>query len=151
MGVIAGMRSMSAPALLNGALRQQPSGRLAHSKLSWLQSSAAGTGLKLLAGAEMVGDKLPNAPDRTQAISVAGRAMSGALVGAVLYKLNRQKMLRGAVVGGLGAVAGTFGAFALRKLASSKGELPEPLPGLLEDLLVVAGGKSLLSNYQPKQ
>ncbi len=151
MGVIAGMRSMSAPALLSSALRQHPSRRLAHSRLSWLQSSGASTGLKLLAGAEMIGDKLPNAPNRTEPISVVGRTLSGALVGAALYKLNRQKLLRGAAVGGLGAIAGTFGAFALRKLAADSGELPEPLPGVVEDLLVVAGGKTLLHHYQPRR
>ncbi|AIZ62527.1 hypothetical protein PK28_00330 [Hymenobacter sp. DG25B] len=151
MGVIAGMRSMSAPALLSGALREQPSGRLAHSKFSWLQNGAVSAGLKALAGAEMVGDKLPTMPNRTEPVSVVGRTLSGALVGAALYKLNRQKLLRGAAVGGLGALAGTFGAFALRKLADNSGTTKEPWTGFIEDALVVAGGKSLLHNYQPRQ
>jgi uncharacterized membrane protein len=95
MGVIAGMRSMSAPALLSGALREQPSGRLAHSKFSWLQNGAVSAGLK--------------------------------------------------------ALAGTFGAFALRKLADNSGTTKEPWTGFVEDALVVAGGKALLHNYQPRQ
>ncbi|QIX61367.1 DUF4126 family protein [Hymenobacter lutimineralis] len=151
MGVIAGMRSASAPALLNHALQRRPSAGLRHSRLHWLQEAAVGKGLKLLAGAEMLGDKLPNAPDRTAPISVTGRAMSGALVGASLYKLNRQSWLGGAVLGAVGAVAGTFGAYTLRKLAADPTRFPEPLPGFVEDLLVVAGGGQLLANYRPRR
>lgn len=151
LGIIAGMRSVSAPALLSSALHRQPSARLAHSRLRWLQGGATSTGLKLLAGAEMVGDKLPSTPDRTEPVSVVARTVSGALVGAVLYKLNRQKLVRGALVGGLGAVAGTFGGYALRKMVATQSDLKEPLPGVLEDLLVIAGGKTLLHNYHPRR
>ncbi|MCC3156553.1 DUF4126 family protein [Hymenobacter sp. 15J16-1T3B] len=149
LGAVAGMRSMTAPALLSSALRHHPSGRLAHSALSWLQSKGAATTLKVLAGAEMASDKLPNMPDRTAAPVLAGRALSGALVGAVLYKTNRGSLLKGAAVGSLGAVAGSFAALYLRKLTSSKTPLKEPWAGFLEDALTVATGKAVLSSHQP--
>lgn len=145
LGAVAGMRSITAPALLSSSLRQHPSGRLAHSALSWLQTPAAANILKTLAGAEMVGDKLPNAPDRTELPVLTGRALSGALVGAVLYKTNRGSLLTGAVVGSLGAVVGSYAALYLRKLASQRTALQEPWTGLVEDALTVAAGKAVLS------
>ncbi|RTQ45893.1 DUF4126 domain-containing protein [Hymenobacter gummosus] len=150
LGAVAGMRSMTAPALLSTALHHHPSGRLAYSALSWLQSGGAARALQLMAGAEMAGDKLPNAPDRTVLPVLAGRALSGALVGAVLYKTNRGNLLTGAVVGSLGAVAGSFAALYLRKLADQRTALKEPWTGFVEDALTLAAGKALLSGHQPK-
>jgi uncharacterized membrane protein len=149
LGVVAGMRSMTAPALLSSALRHNPSGRLAHSALSWLQSKGAARTLKVLAGAEMASDKLPGMPDRTAPPVLAGRMLSGALVGAVLYKANRGSLLKGAVVGSLGAVAGSYAALALRKLASQRTGLKEPWTGFVEDALTVATGKAVLGSRQP--
>ncbi|GAA4392621.1 glycine zipper 2TM domain-containing protein [Hymenobacter koreensis] len=145
------MRSMTAPALLSSALRAKPSGRLAQSALSWMQSKTASRGLKLMAGAEMVSDKLPGMPDRTVPPVLLGRILSGALVGAVLYKTGRGSLFTGAAVGGLGAVAGTFAALRLRKLASERTSLQEPWPGFVEDALTVATGKAVLSGYKPKR
>lgn len=140
---------MTAPALLSHALRQHPSGRLAHSALSWLQTPAAANILKTLAGAEMVGDKLPNAPNRTDPSPLIGRALSGALIGAVLYKTSRGSLLEGAVVGSLGAVAGSFAALYLRRLADQHTPLKEPWTGLVEDALTVATGQAVLRRHQP--
>ncbi|GAB2963020.1 glycine zipper 2TM domain-containing protein [Hymenobacter coalescens] len=149
LGAVAGMRSMTAPALLSSALRAHPSGRLAHSSFSWLQSKGAARSLKLLAGAEMASDKLPGMPDRTVLPVLTGRALSGALVGAVLYKTNRGSLFQGAAVGSLGAVAGSFAALYLRKLASRRTPLKEPWAGFVEDALTVVTGKALLSGHQP--
>lgn len=149
LGAVAGMRSMTAPALLSSALRQHPSGRLAHSALRWLQTPTAANILKTLAGAEMVGDKLPNTPDRTDPSPLIGRALSGALIGAVLYKTNRGSLLEGAVVGSLGAVAGSFAAFHLRQLADRHTALKEPWTGLVEDALTIAAGQAVLRRHQP--
>lgn len=150
LGAVAGMRSMMAPALLSHALRRHPSGRLAHSALSWLQTPAAANILKTLAGAELVGDKLPSTPDRTEPSPLISRALSGALVGAVLYKTNRGRLLTGAVVGGLGAVAGSFAAFHLRQLADQRTPLKEPWTGLIEDVLTVATGQAVLGSHPPR-
>ncbi|MCC2547395.1 DUF4126 family protein [Hymenobacter sp. BT175] len=151
LGLIAGMRSMSAPALLSSALRRHPSSRLAHSSFSLLQQKGGGRGLKLLAAAEMVGDKLPQMPDRTEPISIAGRALSGAVVGAVLYKLGYRKLVSGALLGGAAAVAGTFGAYYLRRAVNEKTSLQEPTAGFLEDAVVVGLGNAILHGYKPRQ
>ncbi|KAA9333245.1 DUF4126 family protein [Hymenobacter busanensis] len=149
LGVVAGMRSMSAPALLSSALRRRPSGRLAHSSLGWFQSKWAARGLKLLAGSEMLADKLPQMPDRTAPPVLAGRVVSGALVGAIVHKLNRGSLLSGAVVGGVGAVAGSYAAMSLRKLADQRTDLKEPWTGVVEDVLTIVSGKALLSGRKP--
>ncbi|WP_400193179.1 DUF4126 family protein [Hymenobacter sp. B81] len=144
LGFLAGMRSMSALAFVSHHLRHRPAGGFTQAPLRWLQTPLVAHGLKLLAGAEMLGDKLPAMPARTAPVSVAGRTLSGALAGAVLYKLNRQKLLRGALVGGTAAAAGTFAAFHLRRLADQQTDLQEPWTGFVEDALVFSGGKLLL-------
>jgi uncharacterized membrane protein len=99
----------------------------------------------------MVGDKLPNAPDRTAPPVLAGRVLNGALVGAILAKTNRGSLLTGAVVGSLGAVAGSYAALYLRKLADERSDLQEPWTGVVEDVLTVATGQALLRGHQPQQ
>ena len=77
------------------------------------------------------------------------RRPDGALIGAVLYKTNRGSLLTGAVVGGLGAVAGSYAAMHLRKLTAERTPLKEPWTGLVEDALTVATGQLLLNSRQP--
>jgi uncharacterized membrane protein len=146
LGVLAGMRSMSAPALLSHSLAKKPSKALGKSRLRFLQSPTAATVLKVMAGGEMVGDKLPGAPDRTAPPVLGGRIVSGALVGAATYKAAGGKPLAGALFGSLAAIGATYGALALRKRLGRASGLPDPVWGLTEDCVTVASGLALLQN-----
>ena len=141
---LAGMRSMSAPALLSHYLTRNPSWLLLSSPLRALQKPLVARGFKLAAAGEMVMDKLPSTPDRIAPPVLLGRLLSGALVGAALYKSREGSSAAGAVVGGLGAVAATFLSYALRVGISQQANWPVAAVGVGEDALVLGSGAALL-------
>lgn len=143
LGTLAGFRSMTAPALLSSNLLTYHPKALAGSPLRYLQKPWVAQGLKLMAAGEMVGDKLPDAPDRIAPPVLLGRLVSGALVGAAIFRINHDKTLNGAVLGGLAAVAGTYLSFFLRKEATLESGLPSAVTGGFEDALTLGMGLAL--------
>ena len=89
-------------------------------------------------------DKLPNTPDRIAPPVLLGRLLSGALVGAAVYKSREGSSATGAVVGGLAAVAATFISYALRVGISKQANWPVAAVGVGEDALVLGSGAALL-------
>ncbi len=146
---LAGMRSMSAPAFLSHYLLRQPSSNLGRSPLRLLHKPGTARLLKVLAAGEMLGDKLPNAPDRTAPPVLLGRLLSGALVGAAWYKSRHGSALGGGLLGGVAAVAATFVSYALRTGISRRADLPIGLVGVGEDAVVLAAGTALLHAQKP--
>ena len=140
MGAVAGMRAMSAPALLSDELSKMPSNTLAASPLHFLQSDAVATGLKVLAATELLGDKVPQAPDRITPPSLLVRALSGAVVGATIFTANKDKITKGAIIGAAAAIAGAFGGFYLRKAIKNITHLPDSFSGTIEDAIMLSAG-----------
>ena len=139
LGVVAGMRSLSAPALLrNWTSRQR------HLAPTPLDHVATPTVLAALAAGEMVADKLPFTPDRTALPSVAFRAISGALVGSSFCAANRRSPIAGALIGATGAVVATYAVFHLRRYLVKERGLPDMVVALAEDAATTALGRSLL-------
>jgi uncharacterized membrane protein len=136
IGVVAGMRAMTAPAAVSWAAR-----------LGWLD--LGGTWLSflgltwtpwifsLLALGELVNDKRPSTPSRTVPPQLGARIDTGALSGAAVG-ISGGSFVGGLVAGALGAVAGTLGGRALRaRMAKAFGsDLPA---ALTEDVLAVGG------------
>jgi uncharacterized membrane protein len=83
MGLLAGMRSMAAPAALGQLSRK---GALAGvtGPLTIVTGSKFFTTASLLVASELVADKLPFTPNRTGAGPLLGRALTGGLSGAVV-------------------------------------------------------------------
>lgn len=144
LGAIAGMRSMSAPALLSHFLSQSPASRLGGSPLHYLQSGKLATGMKLLAVAELVADKIPHVPDRTMPPSLVVRTLSGALVGATLSEAYGESKVTGALLGGLGAIAASYAFLFLRKKLTQSTPLPDAAFAVAEDILAISAGAALL-------
>lgn len=140
MGAIAGMRSMSAPALISHQLHNQPSALLADSPLRYLQHDWVAAGLKVFAASELAGDKLPQATDRITLPSLLARAASGALVGATVFATHKNKPLQGALVGAVTAVAATYASFYGRKALGKYTHLPDAACGAIEDVLTLGAG-----------
>src|SRR5215471_893137 len=83
IGLIAGLRSMTAPAAVSWGARLKWIG-LDHSSLSFLASSVAAYALAVFAIGELIADKLPMTPSRTKPPSLIFRLLTGGLSGAAL-------------------------------------------------------------------
>jgi uncharacterized membrane protein len=142
IGVLAGLRSVTAPAATAwagylGWLRlERP--------LSLLGSLPAALILTVLAVGELVIDKLPRTPNRTAPLGVIARMISGGVAGACIASSGGFAVLAGAALGAAGGIAGCFGGFYARtrlaKAMSGRGVII----ALVEDLVAVAGSLILL-------
>ena len=146
LGVVAGLRSMTAPAILSRAARVGPLG-LSYSPFRLFGRSAVGTALAALAIGELIADKMPCIPARTKPGPLTGRALSGALCGAVVIRSTGESTLNGACLGALGAVAGSFAGRELRRLASDRGSVPGWVGALAEDAIAVGAGAAAFSRF----
>lgn len=145
LATLAGARTLAAPALLSQQLQRRPSRRLSRTRLAMLQTARTAKVLTLLAAGEMIGDKLPGVPARISPTALAGRGLSGALVGATLFARQHDNPWRGALLGALGATVGAYTTYHLRKRLTANTLMPDPVWGGLEDLFVVKAGQRLLS------
>ena len=146
LGVIAGMRSMSAPALVSDHFSRAPSARLAASPLRWLGAPGTAKILKLLALGEVGADKLPGIPARIEPGPLAARGVSGALAGGAVCVAAGESVAGGAVVGALAAVASSFAFYHLRRSLGEKSPVPDPVLASIEDALVLGIGRVVLAS-----
>lgn len=138
IGLIAGQRSLTPLALLVGAARD---GRLPYRPAVYalLRNPLVAGGALLLAAAEMAGDKMETAPDRTVKRGLAVRFITSAFTGAVLAPRGRAQM--GALVAVAAAMSSAYAGLALRKAAMRRyGQVPT---GFVEDGMMVAGGLAI--------
>ena len=91
----------------------------------------------LSAAGEIVGDKLPQVPSRITAAPLAGRVAFGAFAGAAVGSERKgiAPVLTGALFGGIGAVAGSFGGYHARKWIVSTSGLPDLPIAVVEDAI----------------
>lgn len=145
LGALAGVRATLPNALLGrasaGRGRRRGNGR---GKKSWLGSLL---GSRLMTGAgllELVGDKLPGAPDRVEASPQLARIGSGGLAAAALGRPRPASMAMLALVGGATAALSTALSYRLRRRAIQRWGLSSPSSGLIEDVVVLAAAAALL-------
>jgi uncharacterized membrane protein len=144
LGVVAGLRSMTAPAVLAWAAHfgwLQLDGTL----LGFLASPAARYVLLAAALGELVVDKLPFTPSRTNPGSFGWRILMGGVAGAALAAGVGQPIALGAVAGCLGAVAGTLGGYRARTGLVQALQVPDYAVALAEDVVAVGGGFLLVA------
>jgi uncharacterized membrane protein len=138
---------MAAPALLSRHLSRQTALwhrlRSRSALVHLLASRRTSAALTALAAGEMVADKLPFVPPRTELPSLVGRAASGALCGAVVAARHRSSKPLAAVVGAVAAVGAAHLAYRLRKGAGEATGIPDPVLALAEDALVLTAGRRL--------
>ena len=143
LGLVAGMRSMAAPALLSRHLAQTPASRRDGWATRLLAARPATLLLPLFATAEATADKTPVVPDRTEPPALIGRALSGALCGAAIAGRRGGSRVGAALVGAAAAVGATFAAYHLRKAVGEHTGLPDAVVALAEDALVWFAGTRL--------
>lgn len=142
IGVIAGLRAMTAPAAVSWAAALGWI-HLEDSWLAFLGYRFTPYVFTILAAAELVTDQLPSTPSRKVPQQFGARIVSGALCGAALG-ISGGSWIGGLVAGVLGAVAGTLGgAEARARLVAAIGGWDLPI-ALLEDAVAVFGGLAIV-------
>jgi uncharacterized membrane protein len=142
LGCVCGLRSMTAPAVVAwgahlGWLH------LDGSLLAFFANKISLVIFSLFALGELIADKLPFIPRRTQAGPLGVRILFGAVCGAAICISVAASPMLGAVLGGLGGVAGAFTGYTYRHRLSAM--VPDMLLALIEDLVAVGGGFLLVS------
>jgi uncharacterized membrane protein len=139
IGVVAGLRAMTAPMAVAWAARlgwidvhHTWAAFLARSFVPWIFTA--------LALGELVNDMNPKAPARTAAPSFVFRVLSGAFCGAALATGSHQSLFGGIVLGGGGAVFGTLGGYEARKHLVQSLKVRDRAIALPEDVIAVGGG-----------
>ncbi|MDE1157553.1 MAG: DUF4126 family protein [Neorhizobium sp.] len=141
MGVVCGLRAMTAPAAVAWAAYAGwlP---LTGSWIAFMGSVWAVLIFTLAAAMELVTDQLPSTPSRKVPAQFAARIAMGALTGAAIG-LPYGIWLAGLVSGVIGAVIGTLGGASLRgKLAARFGS--DPPAAFIEDGVAIAGAIVLM-------
>ena len=141
IGIVAGLRAMTAPAAIAWAARLGKLG-LSGTWLAFLGYTWTPWILTLLAAGELVTDQLPSTPSRKVPIQFGTRILMGGVCGAALTA-GAGSMLLGALVGAAGAVAGTLGGHAVRaRLAAAFGrDLPA---ALVEDAIAIGAAFAIV-------
>ncbi|MEK6410143.1 MAG: DUF4126 family protein [Acidobacteriota bacterium] len=150
IGVIAGLRSMTAPAVVSWAACWKWLD-LQQSNLAFLGSTAAAYILAAAAIVELVVDKLPQTPSRKAPLGLIARLVLGGLSGAALCTAAHQSVLPvlfGAVLGGLGGVIGAFAGYEARTRLVKTLKAPGFVVALLEDAIAIGGGFFIVSRFQ---
>jgi uncharacterized membrane protein len=136
IGVVAGLRAMTAPAAVSWAARIGWL-NLAPTSLAFLGYAFMPWVLTALALAELVTDQLPSTPSRTVPVQFGARLVSGGLSGTAIGAAHGGLFI-GLVGGIVGAVVGTLGGRACRaRLANAFGS--DRPAALIEDAVAIAG------------
>ena len=136
IGVIAGLRAMTAPAAISLAAR---AGRLdlATTRLAFLGYAYTPWIFIVLALVELVTDQLPTTPSRTVPIQFGTRILMGGLTGGAIAASGGALVI-GVIAGMVGAVIGTLGGRAVRaRLAAALGS--DRPAAMIEDLIALGG------------
>src|SRR6201987_4030051 len=139
IGVIAGLRSLTAPAVVSWAVRLGWLD-LSGSWLSFLGSRTAIIILSPLALAELVADKLPKTPNRTDLGPLVFRAITGGFSSIAICTSAHQSLVIGTILGVFGSTAGAFAGYEIRHRLVEAFGLPDFGVAVAEDLVAVGGG-----------
>jgi uncharacterized membrane protein len=149
LGIIAGMRAMTAPALVS-YMAQQGCLQVDRQRFGFFGHPRAFKILAGLASGEIIFDKLPFMPKRTDSAGLASRIVTGALCGATVCRAKDKSMLIGAIAGTFGAIGSTFAVFNIRRSLSEELRIPDPAIALLEDATAIWAGRVICEGLQPK-
>ena len=147
LGAASGLRSMAAPSqtslyLVKCAERgvEVPGAGVAR----MLGTRHVRSALAVVAGGEMVFDKLPVLPDRTDPTPLIGRMVMGALSGAAVAELAGDSRVVAGLVGALGALVGAHVGFRVRRALTHEAGLPDIAVALCEDAVAIGLARGAL-------
>ena len=146
IGVVVGLRSMTAPAVVAWAAHMGWIS-LSGSPLAFMGSAWAVGIFTIGALGEFVADKLPSTPARTAALGLTARIVIGLVTGACLAVAGGASYWLGALVGAIGAIAGAFGGCQARVRLVRALHVPDAAIAIPEDLVAIGVGLLLVSRF----
>src|ERR1035441_3411088 len=146
IGVVAGLRCMTAPAVVAWAAHIGWI-NLHGSPLAFMGTAWAVSVFTMLALIEFVADQLPSTPPRTAALGLSARIVTGALTGACLAIAGGATVWLGALAGVIGGVAGAFGGYQARVGLVRTLRVPDFTIAIPEDLVAIGLGLILVSRF----
>jgi len=136
IGVIAGLRAMTAPAAISLAARVGPLD-LSTTSLAFFGYAYTPWIFTALALVELVTDQLPTTPSRTVPVQFGTRILVGGLTGGAIGA-SGGALVAGVIAGVVGAVIGTLGGRAGRaRLAAALGS--DRPAAVIEDVIAIGG------------
>jgi len=144
IGAVAGMRAMTPLAAVSDAARR---GALSadNGGPALLAHPLVSAGTKLLAAGELLGDKLPSAPDRVIIPGLAARLVTGAVAGAALAPRSRRPTA--ALLGAAVAVGAAYLTFNVRMRSMRR--FGQASTGAVEDAITVGAALWIVNGAKP--
>jgi len=140
IGIVAGLRSLTAPALVAWAAHLGWL-NLQGTPISWMGSAVAVGVFTLLAIVELIGDVLPKTPPRTGAMGLSARIVMGGFTGLCLYAAAQARPpVMGIVFGIIGVLIGTYGGYHARRALVNGLKVKDILIAIPEDVVAIALG-----------
>jgi uncharacterized membrane protein len=146
IGIVAGLRSLTAPAVVAWAAHRNWL-NLHNTPLSFMASTATVVVFIMLAIVELVADQLPSTPSRTKPTGLIARILLGGLSGACVAVAGAESIALGAVLGGIGGVAGAFAGYEVRTRLVRALRVPDLVIAVLEDAVAIGGGLFIVSRF----
>lgn len=138
LSALAGNRSMAAPAALSRFVTGRYAGQPLPAPASYLNDPLIADGLALLAAGELIADKLPFTPNRTDLLPLLGRGVFGGIVGAGVSAIQGKDRALGGLLGAAAAIVNTIASYHLRRTLVQKAHLPDFIVALAEDTFVLS-------------
>lgn len=139
LGSVSGLRSLTAPAVVCWAAHLDWL-HLAGTKFGFMGHPATVLIFTVLAVVELVADKLPKTPARTAPVGLTARLILGGLSGAAVAAGSGISLYLGGAAGSIGALAGAFAGYNVRRALVSRRHLRDFPVALAEDLIAIVGG-----------
>jgi uncharacterized membrane protein len=145
IGVIAGLRALTAPAVVACAAFWHRF--LQGTTFSFMGRLPAAIIFTVLALLELYADQLPTTPSRLAPAGLITRIVTGGLSGACLAAAGAQSIAFGAVLGAVGGVAGAFAGYHARSGLVKALKVPDLPIALLEDAIAIGGAIAIVSQF----
>ncbi len=143
IGAVAGLRAMMPAALLSYAALQR---RKDASDGGIFASGGAAAIFGLLAVGELVGDKLPMTPNRTEPVGLAARIASGAIGGGVICSQRKKSVPVGIAAGAAAAAAAAYAGQNIRRAIARETGVHSSVIGAVEDAIAIGIGASAVKD-----
>ena len=145
IGVIAGLRALTAPAAV--AWAGFGHGILNHTPLRFMGRLPAAIVFTVLALLELYADQLPTTPSRLAPAGLISRIVTGGLSGACLAAADAGSIALGCVLGAVGGVVGAFAGYYARTGVVKALKVPDLPIALLEDAIAIGGAIFVVSRF----